>query len=70
LVTKLHLPVSKIKDRSISELSDIFESGDSGKKMKQELERKLRHLKHIYDQGLIEEEEYKVQQKNLFEKLF
>ena len=70
LVTKLHLPVSKTKDRSISELSDIFESGDSGKKMNQELERKLRHLKHIYDQGLIEEEEYKVQQKNLFEKLF
>ena len=70
LVTKLHLPVSKTKDEAISELSDIFESGDSGKKMNQELERKLRHLKHIYDQGLIEEEEYKVQQKNLFEKLF
>ena len=70
LVTKLHLPISKTKDRSISELSDIFESGDSGKKMNQKLERKLRHLKHIYDQGLIEEEEYKVQQKNIFEKLF
>ena len=70
LVTKLHLPISKTKDRSISELSDIFESGDSGKEMNQELERKLRHLKHIYDQGLIEEEEYKIQQKNLFEKLF
>ena len=70
LVTKLRLPVSKTKDMSISELSDIFESGDSGKKMNQELERKLRQLKNIYDQGLIEEEEYKVQQKNLFEKLF
>ncbi|MGY8761813.1 MAG: hypothetical protein ACKVLF_01370 [Nitrospinaceae bacterium] len=70
LVTKLHLPISKTKDRSISELSDILESGDSGKEMNQELERKLRHLKHIYDQGLIEEEEYKIQQKNLFEKLF
>jgi hypothetical protein len=70
LVTKLRLPVSKTKDEAISELSDIFESGDSGKKMNQELERKLRHLKHIYDQGLIEGEEYKVQQKNLFEKLF
>ena len=70
LVTKLHLPISKTKDRSISELSDILESGDSGKEMNQKLERKLRHLKHIYDQGLIEEEEYKVQKKNLFEKLF
>ncbi|MGY8766361.1 MAG: hypothetical protein ACKVI5_05835, partial [Nitrospinaceae bacterium] len=41
LVTKLHLPISKTKDRSISELSDIFESGDSGKEMNQKLERKL-----------------------------
>ena len=70
LVTKLHLPISKTKDRAISELSDIFEGGDSNKKMNQELERKLRDLKHLYEQGLIEEEEYKIQQKNLFEKLF
>ena len=70
LVTKLHLPVSKIKDRAINELSDIFEGGDLNNKMNQELERKLRNLKHLYDQGLIEEEEYKVQQKKLFEKLF
>ena len=70
LVTKLHLPVSKIKDRAINELSDIFEGGDLNNKMNQELERKLRKLKHLYDQGLIEEEEYKVQQKKLFEKLF
>ena len=48
----------------------LLESGNSDKKMNQELERKLRHLKHLYDQELIEEEEYKVQQKNLFEKLF
>ena len=70
LVTKLRLPVSKTKDRAISEFSGTAESGNSDKKMNQELERKLRHLKHLYDQGLIEEEEYKVQQKNLFEKLF
>lgn len=70
LVTKLHLPVSQTKDRAINELSDIFEGGDSNNKMNQELERKLRNLKHLYDQGLIEEEEYKVQQKKLFKKLF
>ena len=70
LVTKLHLPVSKIKDRAINELSDIFEGGYLNNKMNQELEKKLRNLKHLYDQGLIEEEEYKVQQKKLFEKLF
>ena len=70
LVTKMRLSVSKTNDGVIRELSDIFQSADSGKKKNQELEKKLRHLKHIYDQGLIEEEEYKVQQKNLFEKLF
>ena len=70
LVTKLRLPVSKEKDEAISELSGILEDGDSNKKINQELERKLRHLKHLYEQGLIEEKEYKVQQKNLFEKLF
>ena len=70
LVTKLHLPISKTQDGAISELSDIFEDGDSNKKMNQELERKLRQLKHLYEQGLIEEEEYKIQQKNIFEKLF
>ena len=70
MVTKLRLPVSKEKDEAISELSGILEDGDSNKKINQELERKLRHLKHLYEQGLIEEKEYKVQQKNLFEKLF
>ena len=70
LVTKMRLSVSKTNDGVIRELSDIFQSADSGKKKNQELEKKLRHLKNIYDQGLIEEEEYKVQQKNLFEKLF
>ncbi len=69
LVTKLRLPVSKEKYEATSELSDILEGGDSNKKINQELERKLRHLKHLYGQGLIEEEEYKVQQKKLFEKL-
>ena len=70
LVTKLYLPVSKAKEGEINEWTNIFEGDDSGKKMNQKLERKLRHLKRLYDQGLIEEEEYKVQQKKLFEKLF
>ena len=70
MVVKLHLPVSKTTDGSYRESSGLIESGNLDEKMNQELERKLRHLKHIYDQGLIEEEEYKVQQKNLFEKLF
>jgi len=35
-----------------------------------ELEKKLKHLKRLYEEGLIEEEEYKVQQNKLFERLF
>ena len=50
--------------------SDFIENVNSGKQMNPDLEVKLRQLKHLYEQGLIEEEEYKIQQKNLFEKLF
>ncbi len=70
LVTKLNLPVSQTKDSAGGDLSDLLESGDSKNKLNQELERKLKHLKRLYEEGLIEEEEYKVQQNKLFEKLF
>jgi hypothetical protein len=70
LVTKLNLPVSQTKDSASGDLSDLLESGDSKNKLNQELERKLKHLKRLYEEGLIEEEEYKVQQNKLFEKLF
>ena len=70
LVAKLNLPVSQTKDRADGDLSDLLESGDSKNKLNQELERKLKHLKRLYEEGLIEEEEYKAQQNKLFEKLF
>ena len=70
LVTKLNLPVSQTKDSADGDLSDLLESGDSKNKLNQELERKLKHLKRLYEEGLIEEEEYKAQQNKLFEKLF
>ena len=70
LVAKLKLPVSQTKDRADGDLSDLLESGDSKNKLNQELERKLKHLKRLYEEGLIEEEEYKAQQNKLFEKLF
>ena len=70
LVTKLNLPVSQTKDSADGHLSDLLESGDSKNKLDQELERKLKHLKRLYEEGLIEEEEYKAQQNKLFEKLF
>ena len=70
LVAKLNLPVSQTKDSAGGDLADLLESGDSKNKLNQELERKLKHLKRLYEEGLIEEEEYKVQQNKLFEKLF
>jgi hypothetical protein len=70
MVAKLQLPVAKTKEGASMESSDFIESRNSGKQMNPDLEVKLRQLKHLYEQGLIEEEEYKIQQKNLFEKLF
>ncbi|MBT7272314.1 MAG: hypothetical protein HN885_04880 [Nitrospina sp.] len=70
MVAKLQLPVAETKEGESMESSDFIESGNSGKQMNPALEVKLRQLKHLYEQGLIEEEEYKIQQKNLFEKLF
>ena len=70
LVAKLNLPVSKTKDKALSALSDFLEYGDSEPESNQELENKLKRLKQLYEQGLIDEEEYKTQQKKLFEKLF
>ena len=70
LVAKLNLPVYQTKDRADGDLSDLLESGDSRTESNQKLERKLKHLKRLYEEGLIEEEEYKAQQNKLFEKLF
>ena len=70
LVAKLNLPVSKTKDKALSALSDLLEHGDSETESTQELENKLKRLKKFYEKGLIGEEEYKTQQKQLFEKLF
>ena len=70
LVSKLKLPISKTKNLANKDLLHLLENDNSGKKIDRELERKLKHLKHLYQQGLIEEEEYKTQQKRLFEKLF
>ena len=70
LVAKLNLPVSKTKDKALSGLSDLLEHGNSENQSNQELENKLKRLKQLYEQGLIDEEEYKTQQKKLFEKLF
>ena len=70
LVAKLKLPVSKTSHLENKDLPGLSGKDNSDNKLDRELERKLKHLKRLYQQGLIEEEEYKIQQKRLFEKLF
>ena len=70
IIAKLHLPVSDKKDEKNRGASDLSKKSNSSNKLNQELDRKLKYLKHLYEEGLIEEEEYKVQQNKLFERLF
>ena len=70
IVAKLDLPVLDKKDEKKRGPSDLSKNSNSSNKLNLELERKLKHLKRLYEEGLIEEEEYKVQQNKLFERLF
>ena len=70
VVAKLHLPVLDKKDEKKKGPSDLSKKSNSSNKLNLELEKKLKHLKRLYEEGLIEEEEYKVQQNKLFERLF
>ena len=70
VVAKLHLPVLGKKDEKKKGPSDLSKKSNSSNKLNIELEKKLKHLKRLYEEGLIEEEEYKVQQNKLFERLF
>ena len=70
VVAKLYLPVLDKNDEKKKGPSDLSKKSTSSKKLNLELEKKLKHLKRLYEEGLIEEEEYKVQQNKLFERLF
>ena len=70
IVAKLHLPVSADKEEKKRGPSNLSKKSNSKNKLNLELEKKLKHLKRLYEEGLIEEEEYKVQQNKLFERLF
>ena len=70
IVSNLKLPTS---DQTLGDNVDSFnnlETGSSKDKIDQKLEKKLKHLKYLRDKNLIDEEEYKTQQKKLFDKLF
>ena len=70
IVSKLSLPAPERKSDDGDGTSDIFETGMSNHEINPELEKKLKHLKYLHENDLIDEEEYKAQQKKLFDELF
>ena len=78
IISKLKLPISGQGDmdnrRSVDTLQEDFLPFDSKEPSENNinpmLEEKLEHLKHLYDKELIDEEEYKNQQKKIFDELF
>ena len=69
IVSKLSLPAPERKSDDDG-TSDIFETGMSNHEINPKLEKKLKHLKYLHENDLIDEEEYKAQQKKLFDELF
>ena len=67
VVSSLKLPISHASEGGGSLASD---KGSSAIKVNPKLEAKLEHLKYLYGKNLIDDEEYKAQQKKLFDELF
>ena len=67
VVSSLKLPISHASEGGSSVASD---KGSSAIKVNPKLEAKLEHLKYLYGKNLIDDEEYKAQQKKLFDELF
>ena len=70
IISKLKLPISDRENMDNRRSVDILQKEPSGKNINPNLEEKLEHLKYLYDKELINEEEYKNQQKKIFDDLF
>ena len=70
IVSNLNLPVPDQKSKDNGGSPDIFGTDSLNNKINPELEEKLEHLKYLHNKKLISEEEYKTQQKKLFDELF
>ena len=69
IVAKLKIPISDHSKKNSSLLNPLQKESLRGN-ISPKLEEKLKHLKHLYDKELINEEEYKNQKKKIFEELF
>jgi hypothetical protein len=70
VISKLKLPLSDRKNMDNQRSVDTLQKEPSGNNINPKLEEKLEHLKYLYDKQLINEEEYKTQQKKIFDELF
>ena len=70
IISKLKLPVSGQGNMDNRRPVDTLKKEPSEKNINPKLEKKLEHLKYLYDKELIGEEEYKNQQKKIFDELF
>ena len=69
IVSKLKIPISDHSKKSSSLINPLQKESLRGN-ISPKLEEKLKHLKYLYDEELINEEEYKNQKKKIFEELF
>jgi hypothetical protein len=71
IISKLKLPITGQENMNNQRSFDTLQKEPSeNNNINPKLEEKLKHLKYLYDKELINEEEYKNQQKNIFEELF
>ena len=70
IISKLKLPISGQKNMDNRRSVDAPQKKSSKNNINPKLEEKLEHLKYLFDKQLINEEEYKNQQKKIFDELF
>jgi hypothetical protein len=71
IISKLKLPISGQENMNNQRSFGALQKKPSeNNNINPKLEEKLEHLKYLYEKELISEEEYKNQQKNIFDELF
>ena len=70
IISNLKLPVADQKNADNRGALDALEIEPSKNNIDPKLEKKLEYLKYLYGKELINEEEYKIQQKKIFDELF
>ena len=70
IISKLKLPISDRENMDNRGSVDAPQKKSSKNNINPKLEEKLEHLKYLFDKQLINEEEYKNQQKKIFDELF